>query len=159
MQDTATRHFLERAIALAESNVLSNTGGPFGAVIVRSGSIIAEGQNMVTLSNDPTAHAEIVAIRQACQAVGKFSLEGCDIYCSCEPCPMCLSAIYWARLSGVYFAATKEDAADAGFDDSFLYREVVLPLAERSILAMNDLRAEGQRPMQLWKKAVAKTLY
>ena len=116
--------FLRQAILLARENVTSGRGGPFGAVIVRNGEIIATGANQVTASNDPTAHAEVVAIRNACEALGSFQLDGCEIYCSCEPCPMCLGAIYWARPDRVVFASTAHDAADAGFDDSFIYDEI-----------------------------------
>src|SRR5580704_6342581 len=115
--------FLRRAIALATRNVLTVAGGPFGAVVVRDGAIIGEGANSVTTTNDPTAHGEINAIRQACQALGTFSLEGCEIYTSCEPCPMCLAAIYWARIDAIYFSGEADDAARAGFDDSFFYEE------------------------------------
>lgn len=121
-QDPA--HYLRQAIHLACANVESGAGGPFGAVVVRNGEVIATGTNQVTASDDPTAHAEIVAIRNACQILGTFQLDECEIYCSCEPCPMCLGAIYWARPARVVFASTAHDAADAGFDDSFIYDEI-----------------------------------
>src|SRR5579863_3535871 len=118
--------FMARAIQLSIDSVRAGEGGPFGAVIVREGKIIAEGVNRVTSSNDPTAHAEVLAIRQACEALGVFELKDCELYTSCEPCPMCLGAIYWARLSQIYFANTAEDAAKIGFDDSFIYNELKL---------------------------------
>jgi len=122
--------FMRAAIALAEKNVADGTGGPFGAVIVRDGEIVAEGTNQVTSSNDPTAHAEVVAMRQACAKLGTFNLEGCEVYTSCEPCPMCLSAIYWARLDRIFYGNTKADAAEIDFDDAFLYLEIPKPIAE-----------------------------
>src|SRR5690349_22597911 len=125
--------FMRHAIALALENVRSGSGGPFAALIVREGRIIAEGANCVTRTNDPTAHAEIVAIREACRILADFQLTGCDLYTSCEPCPMCLGAIYWARPSRVFFAATKDDAAEAGFDDAFIYREIAIPPEQRSV--------------------------
>src|SRR5262245_32314317 len=125
--------FLERAIELANLGMQAGRGGPFGAVIVRGDQILAEGQNQVTSAHDPTAHAEVCAIRAACRAVSDFSLAGAEIYSSCEPCPMCLSAIYWARLDRLYFAASREDAAEIGFDDDFLYREIPLAPADRRL--------------------------
>jgi guanine deaminase len=125
--------FLRRAIELAKTNISSGKGGPFGAVIVKNGNIISQAANLVTSTNDPTAHAEVVAIREACQKLNSFQLEGCEIYCSCEPCPMCLGAIYWARPDAVYFAADKNDAAAGGFDDSFIYKEIELPYTQRKI--------------------------
>lgn len=125
--------FMQRAIALAEAGMNSNSGGPFGCVIVKDGEIIAEGYNGVTSTNDPTAHAEIVAIRNACQKLGSFQLAGCTIYTSCEPCPMCLGAIYWARPARVVYAATRQDAAAIGFDDQFIYDELENPMDLRKI--------------------------
>src|SRR5947199_2450909 len=125
--------FMRRAIALALENVHSGSGGPFAALIVKDGHIVAEGTNRVTRTNDPTAHAEVVAIREACRVLGDFQLPGCDLYTSCEPCPMCLGAIFWARPARVFFAATHDDAAAAGFDDSFIYRQIAVPHAQRSI--------------------------
>ena len=142
--------FMDEAIALATENVVSGRGGPFGAVIVRDGSIVATGVNLVTATNDPTAHAEVTAIRNACTALGTFSLEECEIYTSCEPCPMCLSAIYWARCKAIYFGNTSADAAEAGFDDAFLYKEVKLPLAERKIPAVNLQREEAKSSFAAW---------
>ncbi len=125
--------FIQMAIDLAQEKMRAGEGGPFGAVVVRRGEVIGRGWNRVTSANDPTAHAEIVAIRDACAKLGDFSLAGCELYASCEPCPMCLAAIYWARLDHVYYAATREDAAAAGFDDAMIYREIPLSPAERSL--------------------------
>src|SRR5438445_5340214 len=125
--------FMVRAIQLSIDGVQSGRGGPFGAVIVRDGKILAEGMNQVTSTNDPTAHAEVLAIREACKKLGVFELKDCELYTSCEPCPMCFGAIYWARLARVYFANTAEDAARIGFDDSFIYNELKQPSALRSI--------------------------
>jgi tRNA(Arg) A34 adenosine deaminase TadA len=124
--------FLREAIQVSIKNVQENNGGPFGAVIVKAGKIIARGANKVTAKNDPTAHAEVEAIRQACEVLGTFDLSGCDIYASCEPCPMCLGAIYWSRVDHLYFAATKEDAAEIGFDDEFIYEEIGKSFQSRS---------------------------
>src|ERR1700729_3848616 len=135
--------FMEQAIALATENVTSGRGGPFGAVIVRDGKIVATGVNLVTATNDSTAHGEIVAIRNACTALGSFQLKGCQIYTSCEPCPMCLAAIYWARMDHIYFGSTAADAAAAGFDDAFLYDEIKRPIAQRTIPATNLLRDQA----------------
>ena len=123
--------FMQRAIALATENVTSGVGGPFGAVVVRGGEMVATGVNLVTATNDPTAHAEVVAIRAACQALGSFQLTGCEVYTSCEPCPMCLAALYWARCDAIFYGNTAADAAAAGFDDSFLYQEIARPLDQR----------------------------
>ncbi len=141
---------MKRAIELAEENVRCG-GGPFGAVIARDGEILAEGVNRVTANNDPTAHAEVQAIRAAAEKVADFNLTGCDIYASCEPCPMCLGAIYWARISHLYFAATKDDAADAGFDDAFIYNELDLPYVSRHLPTATLLSAESAGPFKLWK--------
>ncbi len=125
--------FMIRAVELARKGMKANRGGPFGCVIVKGGKIIAEGSNSVTSENDPTAHAEVVAIRKACRELGTFQLAGCELYTSCEPCPMCLGAIYWARPDRVFYAATRSDAAKAGFDDDFIYKELGLPPEERKI--------------------------
>src|SRR6202047_1888410 len=125
--------FMARAIQLSLENVLSGHGGPFGAVVVKDGTIIAEGANQATSTNDPTAHAAIVAIRETCKLLGVFDLEGCEIYTSCEPCPMCLGAIYWARLSRVYFGNSDADASKIGFDDSLIYHEIAQPHSQRKI--------------------------
>jgi tRNA(Arg) A34 adenosine deaminase TadA len=134
--------FMRMALDLATENVVSGAGGPFGAVIVRDGVVIARAANRVTSDNDPTAHAEVLAIRAACKQVQSFQLDGCELYTSCEPCPMCLGAIYWARLSAIYFANTQHEAAEAGFDDAFIYREIDLPAAQRSI-PMRQLAPEN----------------
>ena len=127
------KKFMEEAIKMAQNGIRNNEGGPFGAVVVKNGEIIGRGNNRVTSTNDPSAHAEVVAIRDACNTLGSFQLEGCDIYTSCEPCPMCLGAIYWARPDKVYFGCTKKDAAEIDFDDDFIYRELELPLDKRKI--------------------------
>ena len=132
MEDKA-KYFMEQAIKLAEDNIATNEGGPFGAVIVKAGQIIASGKNQVIATNDPTAHAEIMAIRQACQILQTFQLHDCEIYTSCEPCPMCLGAIYWARLAKVYYANTKQAAAAIGFDDNFIYQEMAILPFQRTI--------------------------
>lgn len=137
-------HFMDEAIRMAESNLESNNGGPFGAVVVKDGRIISKGANSVIKTNDPTAHAEIVAIRQACEALNDFQLTDCDIYCSCEPCPMCLGALYWARPARIFFAASREDAAEAGFDDAFIYNELYKQTSERKI-EMRQLKHEDAK--------------
>src|SRR5262245_54463830 len=143
--------FLERAIELAAIGMAQAGGGPFGAVVVQSERIVAEGFNQVTGLHDPTAHAEVSAIRAACRALGAFSLTGCEIYSSCEPCPMCLSAIYWARVERLYFAASRHDAAEAGFDDEWLYRELPLPLAQRRLPTRQLLREAALDAFAQWK--------
>lgn len=151
---------MRRAIELARENVRAGRGGPFGAVVVKDGEIIAEGTNSVTSANDPTAHAEIVAIRRACAKLGAFQLDGCEIYSSCEPCPMCLGAIYWARPTALHFAATREDAAAAGFDDDFLYREIATPITERQIETRAQLlHEEAQAVFREWSEAPNKIRY
>jgi len=135
--------WMRRAIELATENVRSGAGGPFGAVIVRDGVVLAEAANLVTATNDPTAHAEVVAIRRACSSLGTFELGGCAIYCSCEPCPMCLSAIYWARMDVIYHGSTAEDAAAVGFDDARLYQEFGADRASRAIPCLPLLREEA----------------
>lgn len=142
--------FMARAIELALENV-RNGGGPFAAVIVKNGSIIAEGANRVTALNDPTAHAEVVAIRTACAALGSFQLDGCDVYTTSEPCPMCLGAIYWARPARVYFASSKADAAQAGFDDAFIYEQIALLPEQRKIPFLELMRDESRACFQAWK--------
>ncbi len=151
--------FMREAIRLSLENVQSGKGGPFGAVIVKDGEIIASGANEVTTSNDPTAHAEVVAIRRACQRLGSFQLAGCEIYCSCEPCPMCLGAIYWARPDKIYFANTKEDAAAINFDDAFIYQEIELPSAHRTLPTEQLLRDEAWVAFQAWKDSTQKMDY
>ena len=145
--------YLREAIRLARENVERGVGGPFGAVVVRDGEILATGTNLVTSTADPTAHAEVVAIRSACRALGSFQLTGCELYASCEPCPMCLGAIYWARPRRVVFASSAHDAADAGFDDSFIYDEIRLPRGRRR-MPLEQLRVpEAGREFDAWREA------
>ena len=151
--------FLQLAIELAQTGIDRNAGGPFGAVIVRDGQIIGSGYNRVTSSNDPTAHAEVEAIREACRLIGSFQLDGCTIYASCEPCPMCLGAIYWARPDRVVYACTREDAAAIGFDDDFIYRELETPVSERQIPVFQAMREEGMRVFEAWKNKRDKMEY
>ncbi|MFQ5680124.1 MAG: nucleoside deaminase [Gemmatimonadota bacterium] len=142
--------FLREAMRLAAENVRAGVGGPFGALVVREGEIVARGMNRVTLEGDPTAHAEIVAIREACRKLGSFQLDGCDVYTSSEPCPMCLGAIYWARPRALYFATGREAAAEAGFDDGLIYEELAKPAEDRSI-RMQAVEVEGsEEPFRLW---------
>jgi guanine deaminase len=155
----AHSEFMQQAIALAVENVASGRGGPFGAVIVKDGKVIATGVNQVTATNDPTAHAEVTAIRSACEVLGTFQLEGCDVYTSCEPCPMCLAAIYWARCRTIYFGNTAADAAKVGFDDSFLYDEMKKPLSERGIPIVQMLPDEAWASFAAWRDAPNKVLY
>ncbi|MDB5359190.1 MAG: guanine deaminase [Rhodospirillales bacterium] len=151
--------FMRRAIALSVEQAQSGAGGPFGAVIVKDGRIIAEGANRVTASHDPTAHAEIVAIRNACAALHDFSLAGCEIYTSCEPCPMCLAAIYWARLDRIHYGNGRTDAARVGFDDAFLYDEIPLPLDQRSIPIDQLLHEEAIAAFTTWEETMDKVHY
>ena len=151
--------FIERAIHLAVENVCLGKGGPFAAVIVRDGRLIAEGVNQVTSAKDPTAHAEIVAIREACRVLGHFHLAGCEIYTSCEPCPMCLGAIHWARLDRLFFAATHVDAAAAGFSDALIYGQMTAPLSERTIPAVQLTREDALLPFDEWKRAEGRVEY
>ena len=151
--------FMRRAIALAIENVRSGRGGPFAAVVAKDGRIIAEGANRVTSANDPTAHAEVVVIREACHVLGEFQLTACDLYTTCEPCPMCLGAIYWARPARVIYACTAADAAAAGFDDAFIYDELKRPLNERRIPTEQLLREESQEIFATWLKQEKKTPY
>ena len=155
----SARLFMRRAIELSRTMMERGAGGPFGAVIVKDGKVIAEGFNRVTTSNDPTAHAEIVAIRAACEALGSFSLKGCEIYASCEPCPMCLAAIYWSRIDRIYFANDRAAAAKIGFDDEFLYRELTLPLAARLIPTEHLPSAEARAAFDAWMAKPDKTPY
>ncbi len=141
---------MERAAVLALQKMRANQGGPFGAVIVRDGEVIAEGWNQVTSANDPTGHAEVVAIRNACATLKTFSLEDCDIYTNCEPCPMCLGAIYWARLKRIYYSNTRSDAAKIGFDDDFIYREINVALEARSIPATRVANATAELAFSEW---------
>jgi tRNA(Arg) A34 adenosine deaminase TadA len=150
---------MKRAIALALENVRSGSGGPFAAVIVREERIIAEGTNRVILTNDPTAHAEVVAIREACRFLADFQLSGCDLYTTCEPCPMCLGAIYWARPARIFYAATAADAADAGFDDAFIYSELKVQPAGRRIPMTQLLQDDSHAIFSAWKQLANKMPY
>lgn len=151
--------FLKQAIDLAVENVRGQLGGPFGALVVKDGKVIATGTNRVTSTNDPTAHAEVMAIRAACQKLGSFQLDGCELYTSCEPCPMCLGAIYWARVKAFYFAGNKDDAARAQFDDSFIYTELNKPVEGRTIPGYRLLPEEGPRPFEEWLKSQSRVPY
>ena len=150
---------MARAIELAIGNIHSGGGGPFAALVVKDGKILAEGANRVTSTNDPTAHAEIVAIREACKRLGLFELPGCDIYSTCEPCPMCLGAIYWARPARVYYACTAADAGKAGFDDSLIYQEIARPHAHRKIPMSSLMREEALEAFRAWEKKQDKIKY
>ncbi|KHE72664.1 nucleoside deaminase [Halobacillus sp. BBL2006] len=151
--------FMEKAIEVALENVMSNQGGPFGAIVVKDGKIIGTGRNEVTASNDPTAHAEVQAIRAACQYLNDFQLTDCEIYTSCEPCPMCIGAIYWARPKAVYYACTKEDAAKIGFDDQFIYEQLSLPIDQRTIIMKQISPDQYELPFKTWGKSKDKTHY
>jgi tRNA(Arg) A34 adenosine deaminase TadA len=159
MPDSANPEFLRRAIALATQNVTSGAGGPFAAVVVRAGKIVGEGANSVTATNDPTAHGEVVAIRAAAKALGTFTLAGCALYSSCEPCPMCLAAAYWARLDAVYYGACAADAARAGFDDAFLYGELRKDPATRTLRSTQLLGDEAWASFAAWLAAPNKVEY
>lgn len=150
--------FLMQAIRLAEENVRQG-GGPFGAIVVKQGKVVGRGVNRVTSNLDPTAHAEVMAIRDACQNLGSFQLAGCELYTSCEPCPMCLGAIYWARPERVFFAANQEDAAKAGFDDAFIYREIELPYEQRRIPMFRGCEHQATLPFEAWQSFQEKTQY
>ena len=151
--------FMRRAIVLAQRGIDADAGGPFGAVIVKDGEIVGEGFNQVTSTNDPTAHAEVVAIRNACRNLNSFQLDGCILYTSCEPCPMCLGAIYWARPAKVFYAATREDAAQIGFDDEFIYQEIEKNFEHRQMKLVNLLRDEGLTVFEKWTNKTDKTKY
>lgn len=157
--DNNISKFMMEAIRLSIANVEEGKGGPFGAVVVKDGKIIARGVNNVTTQNDPTAHAEVVAIREACKALNSFQLDGCEIYTSCEPCPMCLGAIYWARPDKLYYANTKEDATGIQFDDQFIYEEIVKPIAERKLFTRQILRDEALVAFDKWAKSTIKKEY
>jgi len=152
-------NFMKEAIRLSIENVTTGKGGPFGAVVVKDGQIIARGANEVTLHNDPTAHAEVVAIRNACKVLGSFQLTGCDIYTSCEPCPMCLGAIYWARPDRLFYANTKEDASAIDFDDQFIYEEIARPIGERKLFTHQLLRKEALAAFTAWQTSIKKIEY
>lgn len=151
--------FMREAIRLSRVKMQGGAGGPFGAVVVRRGKIIARGWNCVTSANDPTAHAEVMAIREACRKLNTFQLGDCELYTSCEPCPMCLSAIYWARLNKVYYANTRRDAAKIDFDDDLIYREVSKPVARRQIPMKQLLRAEAGKVFAAWQSKADKIVY
>ena len=150
---------MREAIRLSLEMMRAGRGGPFGAVIVRGKEVIGRGFNQVTSSNDPTAHAEVVAIREACRRLGTFRLDGCELYTSCEPCPMCLSAIYWARIGRVFYANTRKDAAEAGFDDDLIYQELARPLRERQLQLEQGLREEALPALVEWKTKADKAPY
>jgi tRNA(Arg) A34 adenosine deaminase TadA len=150
---------MREAIRLSVKMMREGIGGPFGAVVVRKGKIVGRGSNQVTSSNDPTAHAEIVAIRNACKKLQTFDLTGCDLFTSCEPCPMCLSAIYWSRIRKVYYGNTRKDAAKIAFDDDFIYREVALPIGRRSLVMKPLLRNEALKAFEEWKHKTDKIPY
>ena len=151
--------FMKKAIRLSIANVEKGNGGPFGAVIVKDGKVIARGVNNVTSANDPTAHAEVVAIRKACKTLKTYQLTGCEIYASCEPCPMCLAAIYWARPDKIFFAASKEDAAAIDFDDKLIYEEIAKPIAERKIFTQQILREQALEAFKKWSESPNKIEY
>jgi tRNA(Arg) A34 adenosine deaminase TadA len=151
--------FMLEAIRLSINNVDEGKGGPFGAVVVKEGKIIARGVNEVTTTNDPTAHAEVVAIRNACKTLNSFQLDGCEIYTSCEPCPMCLGAIYWARPAKLYYANSKEDATAINFDDQFIYEEISKPVSERKLFTRQILREEALEAFKKWSESIIKTTY
>ncbi len=152
------KKFMAKAIELS-INSANTIGGPFGSVIVKDNKIIAEGSNKVTFSNDPTAHGEVVAIREACKKLNTFDLSGCEIYTSCEPCPMCLSAIYWSRLDKIYYANTREDAKNIDFDDSFIYLEIPKKIGDRKIKMTQMLRDDALKAFEIWDKKVDKIKY
>jgi len=151
--------FLQQAITLATENVQTGKGGPFAAIITQNGAVIATGTNVVTTTNDPTAHAEVSAIREACRVLNRFQLEGCTLYSSCEPCPMCLGAIYWARIDRLVFAAGKEQAMEAGFDDAFIYQEMELPYPQRHLQTNRIALPEDNVPFERWINSDTKTDY
>lgn len=148
--DNSHEFFMREVIALAIDNAKTEGGGPFGAMIVKDGEVVAMASNSVTVDNDPTAHAEVNAIRKACKKLGTFDLSGAILYSSCEPCPMCLAASYWAHIDSIYFAADRDDAAKAGFDDDFIYKELKLSFEERSIKTIRLMQTEGLVPFELW---------
>ncbi|MFN3997142.1 nucleoside deaminase [Algoriphagus sp.] len=153
------KNFMRQAIELAKNGMKSGNGGPFGCVIVKDGKIVGQGSNMVLKTKDPTAHAEVVAIRDACKTLDNFQLDECELYTSCEPCPMCLGAIFWARPAKVFFACTKKDAADAGFDDDFIYQEIEVTPGDRKIPMISLLREESLPAFELWKEKRDKKVY
>lgn len=156
---TREEKFMNEAVLLSERGIKDNDGGPFGCVIVKEDTIIGRGHNKVTSTNDPTAHAEIIAIRDACNYLGTFSLDGCEIYTSCEPCPMCLGAIYWARPKIIYYANTREDAAEAGFDDSMIYEEINQDLKNRKIPTIHLHNPQAKKIFLKWEDKKGKITY
>ena len=156
---TREEKFMIEAIALSLKGIETNEGGPFGCIVVKNNIIIGRGNNKVTITNDPTAHAEIIAIRDACKNIGSFQLDGCEIYTSCEPCPMCLGAIYWARPGVVYYANTRDDAAVIGFDDAMIYKEMGIDTAHRKIPVINLCRVDALKVFEHWSRKQNKTLY
>jgi tRNA(Arg) A34 adenosine deaminase TadA len=159
MMDDKDRQFMSQAIELAKQGMAANAGGPFGAVVVKDGEIVGRGNNRVTSTNDPTAHAEVIAIREACNALGSFQLDGCSIYTSCEPCPMCLGAIYWARPEKVFYACTRDDAAVIGFDDNFIYEELEKANDEREMVLVSLMRDEALEVFNSWAAKPDKVEY
>jgi guanine deaminase len=159
MDTSFKQYFMREAVNAALKGMNNNEGGPFGCVIVKDGKIVGKGNNKVTSTNDPTAHAEVTAIRDACKNLGSFQLDGCEIYTSCEPCPMCLGAIYWARPDKVYFGSNQQDAADIGFDDEFIYKEIPLPYEQRSIPFEQLGRDIALEPFQKWSEKEDKLEY
>jgi len=157
--DTAQESLMKEAISLSLKNIEEDLGGPFAALIVKNGDIISRGTNLVTSRHDPTAHAEIVAIRAACNAIHSFKLDGCEIYTTCEPCPMCLAAIYWARLDRIYYANSRADAAKIGFDDELIYQEIPLPISQRKIPALRTLEEQALAVFKTWERKENKTRY
>jgi tRNA(Arg) A34 adenosine deaminase TadA len=157
--DEAHRAHLRRAIDEATAHCQAGHGGPFGAVVVKDGQVVGVGWNEVTSRNDPTAHAEVQAIRAACAALGSFQLDGCDVYASCEPCPMCLGALYWARPRAVYYAASRHEAADAGFDDAFIYEELARPIDQRNLPLRQVSVPEARQPFEAWLAIVERIRY
>ncbi len=153
------RIFMKEAIMEATESIEYKNGGPFGAVVVKDGKVVGKGHNQVTLNNDPTAHAEIIAIREACKALNTYDLEGCEIYASCEPCPMCLGSIYWANISKLYYAATKEDASKAEFSDAHIYEEFALPKNERKLQSIQMMREDAVKVFEKWNEAENKIPY
>ncbi|WP_114496843.1 nucleoside deaminase [Fontibacillus phaseoli] len=159
MTEKDHKHWMEIAISEATENVVQAEGGPFGAIVVKDGKVIGRGRNSVTSLNDPTAHAEVQAIREACRHLNDFELKGCTIYTSCEPCPMCLGAIYWSRPDAVYYASTKEDAADIGFDDHFIYEQIVTPMEDRFIPMKQIQTPDNLLPFNTWRTSSDKIEY
>jgi tRNA(Arg) A34 adenosine deaminase TadA len=161
MQKDSSKHtyFMQMAIDLAAANLKNGSGGPFGAVIVKNGVVVGKGSNQVTSTNDPTAHAEVVAIRDACKNLHTYQLEDCEVYASCEPCPMCLGAIYWSRAKKLYFAADREDAAEAGFDDSYIYQQVPLMPEKRDINSVQLMKPQAVKVFKQWIESEQKIKY